>query len=57
MADGADQEGKGGVKSGESNLFSNKFPKCSPHFKKPGKIHSYTEKRRRKRKTEVPRRE
>ena len=30
---------RGGVKSGESNLASNQFPKCSPQPRKPRDIH------------------
>ena len=55
MGDRSDQEGNGGVKSGESNLSSNKFPKCSPQSNTFRKIHSYIEKRKGRRETEVPR--
>ena len=37
---------RGGVKSGETNLASNQFPKCSPQSGTPREIQSYIEKRR-----------
>ena len=55
MGDRSDQEGNGGVKRGESNLASNKFPKCSPQSNTFRKIHSDIEKRKGRRETEVPR--
>ena len=47
---------RGGVKSGETNLASNQFPKCSPQSGTPREIQSYIEKRRGMRKIEVTRR-
>ena len=37
---------RGGVKSGEIDLASNQFPKCSPQSGTPREIQSYTEKRK-----------
>ena len=33
---------RGGVKSGETNLASNQFPKCSPQFGTPRESHRVT---------------
>ena len=37
--DRGDQEEKGGVKGGETNLASNQFPKCSSQPRTPREIH------------------
>ena len=47
---------RGGVKRGESNLASNRFPMCSPQSGTPRGSWSYIEKRRRRKEIEVTRR-
>ena len=47
---------RGGIKRGDSKLASNHFPMCSPQSASLRDVHSYTEKRRGRKETEVTRR-
>ena len=47
---------KGGIKWRETDPTSNQFPKCPPQPGTPREVHSYMEKRRGRRETEVARR-